>query len=131
MATAQHYSLVGLQLLMILPPGRWLLSKVLNKPGEGADREVSASYFAKFKAIATSESGRRVTARVDLMNSVYYFTGLFVAEAALEIVKGSGGRAVREGGVMTSACLEDGYVDRLEKAGLKLVCQELPEIAKL
>lgn len=127
----QRLALVALQLLLLLPPGRWLLRKFLNKPGEGSSRDESEEFGARFKAVATSESGKRVTAGIELPNCVYYWTGVFVSEAALEILKGTGGKAVREGGVVTSACLEEGYVERLEKAGLSVAIHELPEAAKL
>jgi short subunit dehydrogenase-like uncharacterized protein len=112
----QHYGLTLLQILMLLPPGRWLLRKWLSEPGQGPDRDDSKNFFMKLKAIATTESGRRVVATMDMMDCMYYFTGVFVAEAALTILSGKGGKAVREGGVVTSACLEGGYVDRLSKA---------------
>jgi short subunit dehydrogenase-like uncharacterized protein len=127
----QHYALMALQIMMILPPGRWALSKFLNKPGEGSSKEESKEFGVRLKAIGTSESGRKFTAAMSLKGSVYHWTGVFVAEGALEILKGSGGKAIKEGGVVTSACLEDGYVERLEKAGMSVTIQELPEPARL
>jgi len=131
--TMQHYGLTMLQILMLLPPGRWLLSKWLNAPGQGPEREESKNFFMKFKAVATTEMGRRVAATMDMMDCVYYFTGVFVSEGALTILSGKGGKAVREGGVVTSACLEDGYVDRLSNVErLKFaVVGELDDRAKL
>lgn len=129
--TLQHYALTGLSILMMLPPGRWLLRKFVEAPGSGPGREASSKFFCKIKGVATTESGRRLAATLELKNSLYYYTGLFVTEAALEILRGSGGKAVRDGGVVTSATLEDGYVDRLEKAGVSVKIEELPDRAKL
>jgi hypothetical protein len=126
LAIVQAFSINLFGILMLVPPGRWLLSHALHKAGEGADRESAATHFIKYKAIATSESGKRVSGSLNLMNSAYYFTGVFVVSAALEILRGDGtSKAVREGGVVTSATLEEGYRDRLEKVGAKVVLAKL------
>jgi short subunit dehydrogenase-like uncharacterized protein len=126
LAVAQAFSINMLGLLFLFPPGRWLLARALHKAGDGADRGTAAGYFIKYKALATSDSGRQVMGRLDLMKSPYYFTGVFVGTAALEILRGDGkSKAMREGGVVTSATLEDGYRERLEKVGAKV------EIARL
>jgi short subunit dehydrogenase-like uncharacterized protein len=107
--------------MLLIPPARWLLKKAVHEAGSGASREESEHFFMKYKAVATSESGKRVIGKLDLLQSPYYFTGVLVATAALEILRGDGqSRAVREGGVVTSAMLEMGYSDRLEKVGVKV-----------
>jgi hypothetical protein len=121
---AQVFNLLGV--LLLLPPGRWILRKMVHPPGEGASREESNKFFMKYKAIATSDSGKRVGGKLNLMNSAYWFTAVFVATAALEILRGNGkSRALKEGGVVTSAMLEQGYVDRLEKVGAKFEIEPL------
>jgi len=79
----------------------------------------------KYLAVATGEEGKVAAGRMDLLGAgAYEYTGLFVAVAALTILRGKAGLA-REGGVLTAACLEAEYVEGLEKAGVKIDVEDL------
>jgi short subunit dehydrogenase-like uncharacterized protein len=116
----QNLAIGFLGISLVLPPVRWLLKKVAPKAGEGSTREEAKNYYLKYKALATSDSGKKVVAKMDLIGDAYYWTGVFLVQAALEVLQGSAGRARKNGGVLTPATLEDGFVDRLKKAGVKL-----------
>jgi short subunit dehydrogenase-like uncharacterized protein len=122
------YGMMILQLVMLFPPGRWALSKLAYEPGNGPTREDAKKFYLKMKALATTESGRRLIAKMDLDGCLYHFTGVFVAEAALELLKGGENLATKQKGFVTSACLESGYVDRLLKApGVRITVEELAD----
>jgi len=124
-ATAQAYAGMYAGMLLLFGPGRWLLSKFMPVPGEGPGREAAKSHYTHYKAVATSDDGRRVAATMEAQGSQYYCTALFVVEAAMEILKGGGGRGLEMGGLVTPATLEGGYVDRLAKAGVQVDVTEL------
>jgi hypothetical protein len=124
----RSYGLLFLQIVMLFAPGRWALKKLVYEPGQGPTREEAKKYFLKMKAIGTTESGKRIVAKMDLDGCLYHFTGVFVAEAALEILRGGDNLARKHAGFVTSACLEGGYVDRLSKApGIRILVEDLPE----
>jgi short subunit dehydrogenase-like uncharacterized protein len=50
---------------------------------------------------------------------------MFVVQAAMEILKGDGGLALKTGGLVTPATLGDGFVDRLEEAGVIMSLKDL------
>ena len=93
-------------------------------PGEGPEKEASKSHYTKYKAVATSDNGKRVMARFETLGNPYYSTALFVVEAAMEVLKGDGGLALKTGGLVTPATLGMGFVDRLEKASIKISVEE-------
>jgi short subunit dehydrogenase-like uncharacterized protein len=119
-AIVQAMVLRSLPLFLALPPGRWLLRKIAPSPGDGPTREETNKMSFRYKALATTESGKKIIGEVGAKGSMYYWTGVFVSEAALELLRGNGGRAKREGGVMTPATLEDGFLERLANAGFKV-----------
>jgi short subunit dehydrogenase-like uncharacterized protein len=116
----QNFTIALLGVALMLAPARWLLAKVAPKAGEGSTREEAKKYHLRYKALATSDSGKKVVAKMNLEGDAYRWTGVFLAEAALEVLRGSAGRARNIGGVLTPATLGDGFVDRLEKAGVIL-----------
>jgi short subunit dehydrogenase-like uncharacterized protein len=124
-ATAQYYAGLYGGMLMLFGPGRWLISKYLPVPGQGPEKEASQGYYSNYKAIATSDDGKRVAATMEAQGNQYYSTALFVVEAAMEILKGDGGIGLKMGGLMTPATLEGGFVDRLTNAGVKINVNEL------
>jgi short subunit dehydrogenase-like uncharacterized protein len=124
-AAAQAWAGLYAGMLLLTRPGRWMLSKFMPVPGQGPGREAAKTHFTNYKAIATSDDGRRVAATMEARGSQYYCTALFVVEAAMLILNGGGGRGVEMGGLVTPATLEGGFVDRLAKAGVPVVVTEL------
>jgi hypothetical protein len=119
-AVIQHYLGLFGGFLLLTRPGRWLLSKLAPLPGQGPEKEASKSHYMKYKAVATSDNGKRVMAGLEALGNPYYSTAVFVVEAAMEVLKGDGGLALKTGGLVTPATLGMGYVDRLEKAAIKI-----------
>lgn len=114
-----------LSVALVLPPARWLLRRALPAPGGGAAREEASAHWIRYLGVATGEKGAVAAGRMDLLNGgAYQYTGLFVAVAALTVLRGKGG-AAREGGVVTAACLEGEFVEGLEKAGVKIEVEDL------
>lgn len=71
--------------------------------------------------IADSSKQERAIAELKFKGSMYYFTGLALAEAAMVILRGGETEAKRlGGGILTPATLGDEYVDRLKKANTEI-----------
>lgn len=66
--------------------------------------------------IADNAARHRAAATFQLDGSLYYFTGLAVAEAAIVILRGGDNAAKRSGGgLLTPATLAEEYIERLTK----------------
>ena len=58
--------------------------------------------------------------------SMYRLTGVFLAEAAITIVRSKAFAHELGGGVLTPATLGAPYLERLQKAGLKVEVRMMP-----
>lgn len=129
---AVHYLfLTGLALLM-LPPVRWLVKKLIYAPGQGPTRENSKNDYVEYRAIATADQNtptpQRVLGKLRIQGSMYVVTGLLLAEAAMVILENEDKvRKVSRGGLVTPATLGQEFVDRLEKVGCKFDTQVLQD----
>jgi hypothetical protein len=113
---------IGLMLLA-LPPVRWLLRKFIFAPGSGPRREDSMNDRLEYHAIATpeGEQTKRVFGKITYEGSMYLFTGLLLAEAAMVILNDEETiRKVSRGGIVTPATMGQSFVDRLEKVGCNI-----------
>jgi short subunit dehydrogenase-like uncharacterized protein len=117
-----HYMLGFVLIGLCIPPVRSMLKCLAYKPGTGPDREESAKNILSYKAVATADEpeGRRCYATYHYEGSVYYMTGITLVEAALVLSRGGDCLGKRLGGMITPATLEMEYVERLQKAGIKL-----------
>ncbi|CAG8363777.1 unnamed protein product [Penicillium salamii] len=110
---------VGLALLL-LSPVRWLLRKFVFAPGAGPRREDSTNDRLEYNAIATADNAekQRVFGKISFAGSMYVFTGLLMAEAAMVILNEEEKiKKISRGGIVTPATLGQDFVDRLEKVG--------------
>ncbi|CAG7968837.1 unnamed protein product [Penicillium salamii] len=110
---------VGLALLL-LSPVRWLLRKFVFAPGAGPRREDSTNDRLEYNAIATADNSemQRVFGKISFAGSMYVFTGLLMAEAAMVILNEEEKiKKISRGGIVTPATLGQDFVDRLEKVG--------------
>lgn len=74
--------------------------------------------------IADSSKKERAIGHFNFKGSMYSFTGLALAEAAMVILRGGETEAKRlGGGILTPATLGDEYVDRLRKANTEINVQ--------
>lgn len=72
--------------------------------------------YAHFKAIGVADNSTsdRAVAEFKLTGSLYYFTGLAIAEAAMVILRGrENGASVSGGGILTPATLGEEFIERL------------------
>lgn len=134
-----HYGLVIGATLLLLPPVRALMRKFIFEPGEGPDKDEAKKDRIEFRAVAKpdvdsgtkkqafgklSYTGSMYYRKQFLLNSMYRFwfltdnvvTAVLLAQGASTILQDDTVKLT--GGVYTPACLGQGYVDRLEDAGV-------------
>jgi short subunit dehydrogenase-like uncharacterized protein len=116
---------LGLGVLMIglsLPPTRYVLDRVLPKPGEGPDEKSRESGHFTIDVFGTTTTGARYTARVRAKGDPgYAATAVMLGESALALVHDRDALPPSEGGVLTPAtALGDALVARLRAAGMEI-----------
>ncbi|RHZ63084.1 uncharacterized protein CDV56_108944 [Aspergillus thermomutatus] len=123
-----HFAfIVGLSLL-ILPPVRALLRKVVYAPGHGPRKEDSVNDRVEYRAVATADqktvAPQRVFGKFRYEGSMYALTGLLLAEAAMVILEDTERvKKVSRCGIVTPATLGQPFVDRLDKVGCHVETQ--------
>ncbi|KAF2085216.1 hypothetical protein K490DRAFT_58831 [Saccharata proteae CBS 121410] len=120
-----HFGLALGMGMLLLPPARWALSRMVTQPGFGPEKELrdTKGDFVKYKAIGIADSPKqqRASTTFEYTGSMYSLTGLTMAEAAMVILRGSDYPAkALGGGILTPATLGDEYVDRLRKTGVTM-----------
>ncbi|KAJ7750095.1 Saccharopine dehydrogenase-domain-containing protein [Mycena maculata] len=111
-----------------ISPMRWLLKKVLPKPGEGPSEEAQRKGFIEVTNLTTAAASPSRPSPIQVKTVMsgqgdpgYSLTAVFLAEAALSIVLATPGALPalgRIGGVLTPAtALGDVFVDRLAASG--------------
>lgn len=123
--TIVHYVLSFGMIGLYFAPFRWLLKKLAYEPGQGQTKEEVAKNEMRYKCIATSDSPekKRAMSTFGFVGGGYYMTGMLVVEAAMTVLKGEENLAKKLGGMVTPACLEMEYVERLKKAGIEIECE--------
>ncbi|CAG7932398.1 unnamed protein product [Penicillium olsonii] len=117
---ALHLGFAAGLTLLLFSPVRWLLRKFVFAPGAGPSREESTNDRLEYNAIATADNAekQRVFGKISFAGSMYVFTGLLMAEAAMVILNEEEKiKKISRGGIVTPATLGQDYVDRLEKVG--------------
>ncbi|GIJ98016.1 hypothetical protein Aspvir_000124 [Aspergillus viridinutans] len=123
-----HFAfIVGLGLL-ILPPVRSLVRKVVYAAGQGPRKEDSVNDRVEYRAVATADqktaAPQRVFGKFKYEGSMYALTGLLLAEAAMVILEETERvKKVSRCGIVTPATLGQPFVDRLEKVGCHVETQ--------
>jgi short subunit dehydrogenase-like uncharacterized protein len=123
-----HFAfIIGLTLL-ILPPVRALVRKVVYAAGQGPRKEDSVNDRVEYRAIATADqktaAPQRVFGKFKYEGSMYALTGLLLAEAAMVILEETERvKKVSRCGIVTPATLGQPFVDRLEKVGCHVETQ--------
>ena len=129
-AVAVHFVFAFFSLAVALPPIRWLAKKCFYAPGGPPKHKTSNEAF-EFRAIATADQGcphpRRAFARFRWDGSIYYFTGICLAEAAMVILNDDDLVQRLDGGILTPATLGQAFIDRMIRAGIKFEVEMLPE----
>ncbi|KAK1756205.1 Saccharopine dehydrogenase-like oxidoreductase [Echria macrotheca] len=122
MGVGIHFGLMVLGLVMATPFLRRFVGARVTQPGEGADFEAAKKDRVEYVATArpdfqdgrTEDDGRVAYCRAAYKGPNYYFTAILLAEAAATVLQDD---IPLTGGVYTPACLGQGFIDRLEKAG--------------
>ncbi|KAL4780159.1 Saccharopine dehydrogenase-domain-containing protein [Aspergillus varians] len=115
-----HFAfLIGMALLM-LPPVRWLVKKMIYAPGSGPTIDSGRNDRCEYRAIATPDqnTSKRVLGKLKVEGSMYQITGMLMAEAAMVILENEEKvKRVSRAGIVTPAVLGQEYLDRLDKVG--------------
>ncbi|KAI9712084.1 MAG: hypothetical protein M1820_001793 [Bogoriella megaspora] len=126
-------NLLGLgTLLLFLKPFRWLMKRFTYQPGQGPTREQTKKDEFICKALATADTSTasggapspEALATLHWKGSFYHLTGVFLAEAAITILRQDTPAHRLGGGVLTPATLGQPFVDNLTRAGLKLEVED-------
>lgn len=119
---ALHFALAFAGLALTFPPVRWLAKKFLYAPGEGADKEATFREFLECRAVATADqvvlNPKRAFAKLRWDGSLYHFTGVCLAEAAMVLLNDEKLVQRLDGGLLTPATLGQPFIDRMKNAGL-------------
>ncbi|PKX99575.1 uncharacterized protein P174DRAFT_438026 [Aspergillus novofumigatus IBT 16806] len=123
-----HYAFIIGLCLLILPPVRALVRKVVYAAGQGPSKEDSVNDRVEYRAVATADqktaAPQRVFGKFKYEGSMYALTGLLLAEAAMIILEETERvKKVSRCGIVTPATLGQSFVDRLEKVGCHLETQ--------
>jgi len=128
-----HFALVMGAIFLILPPMRWLMKSLVFQPGQGPSKEESKNDYIEYRALATVDSEadprdpKRVTGRFSWQGSLYHLTGVFLAEAAATLARDEDFKAKEiGGGLLTPATLGAPFLERLQKAGVKVDVKVMP-----
>ena len=126
-----HFTLTFAGLALIFPPIRWLAKQKFYALGEAADKQATRHEFLEYRAIATADqkglNPRRAFAKLRWNGSLYHFTGVCLAEAAMVLLNDD--KLVRglDGGLLTPATLGKPFIDRLKNAGLVFEVEMIPD----
>ncbi|KAH0335256.1 hypothetical protein KCU81_g9117, partial [Aureobasidium melanogenum] len=126
-----HFAIAFGMIALVLSPIRSLLKRFVFQPGEGPSRESSRRDRIEYRAIATVDSAdpndpKRITGRMAWDGSLYYLTGVFLAEAAITILRDETPAVGMGGGSLTPAALGAPFLERLQKAGLRTDVKVMP-----
>jgi short subunit dehydrogenase-like uncharacterized protein len=121
---------VGLGALVVgmsLPPTRFVLDRVLPKPGSGPSERVRRTGHFTMDLYATTTTGARYTARVKAKGDPgYAATAVMVSESGLALLLDRDALPASPGGVLTPATgLGDVLVSRLRAAGFEISTRRL------
>jgi short subunit dehydrogenase-like uncharacterized protein len=121
----------ALALGLMLPPTRFVLDRVLPKPGAGPDEKTRNAGHFTCDLFTTTSTGARYTARVRATGDPgYAATAVMLGEAALALALDRAALPPTPGGVLTPATgIGDAYVTRLRAAGLELSARRLDAAA--
>ncbi|TGJ70011.1 hypothetical protein EYR41_006008 [Orbilia oligospora] len=126
---------------VLIKPFRWFARKVITQPGFGPDQnfDINRKGNLDWRAVGVVDDdggenkGKKVLGTFTYDGGdAYALTGLFIVEAALHLLDMEKGRSKKEGlgqtiggGLLTPICLGEGFLKRLDGAGIKIDAREL------
>jgi short subunit dehydrogenase-like uncharacterized protein len=122
-ATGLKLGLGALYLGLSLPPTRFVLDRMLPKPGDGPSEKARREGHFTMDIYTTTTTGARYRARVRAEGDPgYAASALMLGESALALALDRDKLPPSEGGVLTPATgIGDALVDRLRDAGMLTV----------
>ena len=131
LAGAVAVGLGGLVAGLALPPTRFVLDRVLPRPGEGPSQRQRDSGHFRIETTATTTSGARYRATVAAQGDPgYAATAVMLGQAALALAL-DGERLPTAAGVLTPATgIGRPLVDRLRAQGFTLQVDRLPQLSR-
>ncbi|WP_199509944.1 saccharopine dehydrogenase family protein [Nucisporomicrobium flavum] len=127
LAAGMKAGMGALVLGLRLPPTRFVLDRVLPKPGEGPSERTRREGHFTVDIFTRTTTGARYTARFRAKGDPgYAATALMLGEAALALIHDREALPESEGGVLTPATgLGDALVNRLRAAGVEITARAL------
>ncbi|KAL8941843.1 MAG: hypothetical protein Q9211_001651 [Gyalolechia sp. 1 TL-2023] len=129
-----HFALALGLFALAIPPLRWLCQYAAHHvyaPGQGARKEVTAGECFELRAVAEADQDspkpKMAMGKFRYDGGIYYLTGIFLAEAAMVLLKDDELTKKLGGGLLTPAMLGRPFIDRLKNAGVVLECRIMPD----
>jgi short subunit dehydrogenase-like uncharacterized protein len=121
-AAVAKAALGGLMVAMALPPTRFVVDRILPKPGQGPSERTRRTGHFTVDVFTRTDTGVRYAARVKADGDPgYAATAVMIGEAALALAVDRTGLPPSGGGVLTPATgIGDALVRRLRAAGMEL-----------
>jgi short subunit dehydrogenase-like uncharacterized protein len=118
----------ALVLGLALPPTRFVLDRLLPKPGAGPDESARRAGHFTVEVFTTTTTGARYAARFAATGDPgYAATAVMISESALALAVDRDGLPATPGGVLTPATgIGDALVRRLRGAGMQITDRSLP-----
>ncbi|EXJ76848.1 hypothetical protein A1O3_10493 [Capronia epimyces CBS 606.96] len=129
-----HLAISILVLLIAFPPTRAILKLLAPyKPGAGPTKESSKGDVLELRAVAVAEqlakTHRKALATFRYEGGLYHLTAILLVEAAAVLLaKEEDVKRAHGAGFLTPSCLGDAYVERLEKANVKIAVQQIGDV---
>ena len=118
-----HFAVVLGGILLALRPMRRLAKRFVYQPGQGPEIRPRGKDVFDCRAVAVAENGKKVMTKFRYPGGTYYMTGLLLAEAAMVLLRDERLVTRLGGGVLTPACLGDGFVEALQRADIEIVAE--------
>ena len=127
LAVATKVGLGALIVAMALPPTRFVLDRLLPKPGSGPSERVQQNGHFTMDLFATTTTGARYTARVRAKGDPgYAATAVMLGESALALLLDRDALPDFPGGVLTPATgIGDALVKRLRAVGFEITARRV------
>ncbi|BCJ44175.1 hypothetical protein GCM10010168_09880 [Actinoplanes ianthinogenes] len=112
---------------LAVPPTRFLLDRLLPKPGDGPSEKTQQTGHFTMDIFTTTTTGARYTSRVRAKGDPgYAATAVMLGESALALALDRDALPASEGGVLTPATgIGDALVSRLRTAGFEITARKL------
>jgi short subunit dehydrogenase-like uncharacterized protein len=126
LATGAKIGLGALVVGLSLPPTRFILDRLLPKPGEGPSERARREGHFTIDIFAKTTTGERYRARFKAKGDPgYAATAVMLGEAALALALDRDALPPSEGGVLTPAtAIGDALVTRLRAAGMEITARK-------